>query len=91
MSERILVTGCAGFIGMHLCKSLLDDDYRVYGVDNLNDYYDQNLKQARLDQLFPYNNFTFSKSDITDLETLSRSFKSMPFQLRSLYAWQSSR
>lgn len=76
MSERILVTGCAGFIGMHLCKSLLDDDYRVYGVDNLNDYYDQNLKQARLDQLFPYNNFTFSKSDITDLETLSRSFKS---------------
>ena len=46
--EKILVTGSAGFIGMHLCKRLLDDGYRVYGIDNLNDYYDVSLKEARL-------------------------------------------
>ena len=40
MSERILVTGAAGFIGYHLSKSLLDDSYEVFGIDNLNNYYD---------------------------------------------------
>ena len=58
---RILVTGVAGFIGFHLSKSLLDDGYEVLGIDNLNDYYDPKLKLARLDQLKPYNNFTFQK------------------------------
>ena len=56
MSETILVTGCAGFIGMHLCKNLLEDDYVVMGIDNLNDYYDPNLKKARLQQLNKYKN-----------------------------------
>lgn len=74
MSERILITGAAGFIGMHLCKSLLDDGYEVLGIDNLNDYYDPKLKQDRLNELAPYKNFTFQKIDISDREPLTRAF-----------------
>ena len=73
---KILVTGAAGFIGYHLCKSLLEDDYEILGIDNLNDYYDPNLKLARLDQLKPYKNFTFNKVDIADRDSLTQSFKS---------------
>ena len=43
--KNILVTGCAGFIGMHLCKKLLEKGYKVIGLDNLNDYYDVSLKK----------------------------------------------
>ena len=74
--QKILVTGAAGFIGFHLCKSLLDDDYEILGIDNLNDYYDPNLKLARLDQLKPYGNFTFEKVDIADRDSLTQSFQS---------------
>ena len=74
--DRIIVTGSAGFIGYHLCKSLLKDGFQVHGIDNLNDYYDPTLKQARLDQLTPHENFTFSKLDIADLESLKKAFKS---------------
>ena len=74
MSERILITGAAGFIGMHLCKSLLDDGYEVLGIDNLNDYYDPKLKQDRLNELAPHKNFTFQKIDISDREPLTRAF-----------------
>jgi len=75
-AQRILVTGSAGFIGFHLSKSLLDDGFKILGIDNLNNYYDPTLKQARLDQLTPYENFTFSKLDIADLESLEKAFKS---------------
>jgi len=71
---KILVTGCAGFIGFHLSKSLLDDGFEVLGIDNLNDYYDPNLKLARLEQLNPYKNFTFDKIDISDRELLTKAF-----------------
>jgi UDP-glucuronate 4-epimerase len=71
---KILVTGAAGFIGCHLCKSLLDDGCEVLGIDNINDYYDPKLKLARLDQLAPYNNFTFNKIDISDRESLTKAF-----------------
>ena len=74
MSERIIVTGSAGFIGMHLCRSLLDDGFKVLGIDNLNDYYDPKLKHARLDQLTPYENFTFQKIDISDRGSLTEAF-----------------
>ena len=46
--KNILVTGCAGFIGMHITKKLLENNQRVLGVDNLNNYYDVNLKKKEL-------------------------------------------
>jgi len=73
---KILVTGSSGFIGYHLCKSLLEDEYEVLGIDNLNEYYDPNLKLARLEQLKPYNNFNFEKVDISDRTAITRSFQS---------------
>ena len=48
---KILVTGCGGFIGYHLTKKLLLENHHVLGIDNLNDYYDPNLKKARLEEL----------------------------------------
>lgn len=62
----ILVTGAAGFIGSHVCHRLLDRGEEVIGVDNLNDYYDPALKQARLDHLTPRAGFSFHKLDIAD-------------------------
>ena len=73
--ERILVTGSAGFIGMHLCRSLLEDGYIVYGVDNMNDYYDVSLKEKRLNVLYDYGNFTFNKVDISDTQEVERVFE----------------
>ena len=73
---KIIVTGAAGFIGFHLSKSLLNDDYEDLGIDNINNYYDPNLKLARLEQLKPYKNFTFNKVDISDRESIAKSFQS---------------
>jgi len=61
-----LVTGAAGFIGMYVCKALLDKGEAVVGIDNLNSYYDVSLKNKRLEQLSPYADFTFLKIDISD-------------------------
>ena len=55
--EKILVTGSSGFIGMHLCQSLLQDGVIVYGIDNMNDYYDVSFKISRLKQLSQFDNF----------------------------------
>ena len=63
---KILLTGAAGFIGMHVAKILLNRGDEVVGVDNLNDYYDPRLKHARLQQLQHYPNFTFVQGDIAD-------------------------
>lgn len=66
-TDRVyLITGTAGFIGFYLSKKLLELGCKVIGVDNINDYYDVNLKHARLEQLKPYENFTFIKADISD-------------------------
>ncbi|NDA43998.1 MAG: NAD-dependent epimerase/dehydratase family protein, partial [Gammaproteobacteria bacterium] len=54
---KILVTGAAGFIGFHVSKKLLEDGHEVVGLDNLNDYYDVNLKRARLALLEPLTGF----------------------------------
>ena len=51
MSKYILVTGSAGFIGFHLCMKLLEKNYKVVGIDNINDYYDKKLKEKRLELL----------------------------------------
>jgi len=63
---NILVTGAAGFIGFHLCKKLLNDKYKVFGIDNINNYYDVNLKKNRLKQLLTKKNFKFKKIDISN-------------------------
>ena len=65
-TKTYLVTGAAGFIGFYLCQKLLSLGCRVIGIDNLNEYYDVNLKYARLDLLTPYEGFTFVKGDIAD-------------------------
>ncbi|SDN58937.1 NAD-dependent epimerase [Bacillus sp. OK048] len=67
---NILVTGAAGFIGFHLSKRLLDENYHVIGVDNLNEYYDAHLKKDRLNILEKNVNFEFYKIDLADQESL---------------------
>ena len=61
---KIMVTGSAGFIGFHFAKNILDDGFEVLGIDNMNDYYDPQLKEARLAELKCFDNFTFKKIDI---------------------------
>lgn len=71
---KILVTGCAGFIGMHVAERLLARGDEVVGIDNLNDYYDPALKQARLAQLAHHAGFTFVAGDIADGAALAALF-----------------
>lgn len=63
---KVLVTGAAGFIGMHVAHILLERGDEVIGIDNLNDYYDPKLKLARLEQIKPFPNFKFIQGDIAD-------------------------
>ena len=75
MNDKILVTGSAGFIGFHLSKSLLDDGFQVFGIDNINNYYDTELKDNRLKILTKYNNFSFKKIDLLDADLLDSVFR----------------
>ncbi|MGW5887054.1 SDR family NAD(P)-dependent oxidoreductase [Priestia megaterium] len=75
LNKTYLITGAAGFIGYFLSKKLLEQGCTVVGIDNVNDYYDVNLKHARLKQLEPYENFKFLKVDISDKEALTNVFK----------------
>src|SRR2546430_17532855 len=72
---RVLVTGAAGFIGFHLAKRLLAQQNEVIGLDNVNDYYEVSLKEARLAQLQGQRGFRFYKMDLVDREGLPRLFK----------------
>ncbi|MBN1276374.1 MAG: NAD-dependent epimerase [Deltaproteobacteria bacterium] len=72
--KAILVTGAAGFIGFHLSRKLLEMDIRVIGIDNLNSYYDVNLKIKRLEILRSYGSFLFYKENIQNFEALSKIF-----------------
>ena len=70
-----IITGVAGFIGFHIAKYYLEHGDTIVGVDNLNDYYDPTLKEARLSQLNNYNNFNFHKIDIIDKNEIDTIFK----------------
>ncbi len=72
---KILVTGAAGFIGAALSLRLLERGDEIIGVDNLNDYYDVNLKLARLARLTPFENFTFIQQDVANREEIERLFE----------------
>ncbi|MDO9225786.1 MAG: NAD-dependent epimerase [Pseudomonadota bacterium] len=76
---KVLVTGAAGFIGMHVSEILLKRGDQVVGIDNLNDYYDPNLKLARLERLKPYPNFKFVRGDISDRVTVEDLFAAEKF------------
>lgn len=73
-TSPILVTGAAGFIGMHCAAKLLAQGHQVVGIDNLNDYYDPSLKQARLAQLTPHAGFRFIELDIADRDAIEKLF-----------------
>ncbi len=73
--KRVLVTGCAGFIGLETTLNLLNKNYSVVGVDNLNDYYDVRLKKYRLEELEGKQNFDFKELDIEDIVSLEGVFK----------------
>ena len=73
--DKVLVTGAAGFIGFHLTSKLLQRGYVVTGIDNLNDYYDVNLKNERLTILLKNERFSFRKIDLTDKTSIDAIFK----------------
>lgn len=74
---KILVTGVAGFIGFHLCKRLMAMGHDVTGVDNVNSYYDTNLKESRLKKL---GDFNFYRNDLTDTESMGKIFEKEKFE-----------
>ena len=74
---NILLTGCAGFIGFHLCKKLLKKGHIIIGVDNLNNYYSRKLKQDRLQILKSHKKFKFKKVDISNFKSLEVIFKNI--------------
>lgn len=78
-NNKVLVTGCAGFIGFHVCRRLLDRGSEVIGLDNLNEYYDPALKTARLEQLTPRQSFRFIRMDLKDRAAIAQTFRDNNF------------
>ena len=74
-NEKVLVTGFAGFIGMHLCKSLLQDGFTVYGIDNINAYYEKSLKIDRIKKIKDFSNFSYDIVDLKDLNSIKEIFE----------------
>lgn len=77
---NFLVTGAAGFIGFHVSQRLLAAGHQVVGIDNLNDYYDVNLKHARLDLIKTDSGFTFIEMDLADRDAIASLFDQHTFQ-----------
>jgi UDP-glucuronate 4-epimerase len=77
---KVLVTGAAGFIGMHVCQLLLARGDQVVGLDNLNDYYDPTLKEARLARLASHAGFRFERLDVADREAIAALFAREGFE-----------
>jgi UDP-glucuronate 4-epimerase len=79
--NRVLITGAAGFIGFHLSMRLLKNGCHVTGIDNLNHYYDVKLKEARLEKLTSFENFSFYKMDISDKKSLEEIFNNTKYDV----------
>lgn len=79
--SKILVTGCAGFIGFHLCRRLLALGYDVWGLDNLSDYYDPTLKIARLSQISDHPQFRFVRIDLVERQKVAQLFATERFEV----------
>ena len=79
MKEKVLITGCAGFIGMHLCKKFLENGYHVIGVDNINNYYDINIKISRIKLLKKNKKFFFYKKDLRNKNCLQQIYLKKKF------------
>jgi UDP-glucuronate 4-epimerase len=77
--QKVLVTGAAGFIGFHLTQKLTRLGYHVIGIDNINDYYDVNLKKSRLEILQKLSGFTFYQADLTNKKQIDELFKKYQF------------
>ena len=77
---KILLTGAAGFIGYHVTERLLAAGHQVTGIDNLNDYYEVSLKQARLARLTPHGQFRFQQLDLADRSGMAELFAQGQFQ-----------
>lgn len=75
--HKILITGCAGFVGFHLARRLLVDGAVVVGFDNLNDYYDVSLKEARLALLREHSRFSFVRGELADADSVMRVFENV--------------
>lgn len=76
---KVLVTGAAGFIGSHVSKVLLERGDQVVGLDNLNDYYDVSLKEARLERINGFESFQFVKLDLADRDGIEKLFQEYQF------------
>ncbi|KYC40590.1 hypothetical protein WA1_26085 [Scytonema hofmannii PCC 7110] len=76
---KVLVTGVAGFIGYHLAQRLFQEGMKVLGIDNLNNYYDVNLKTARLERLVPQPGFKFEFLDLSDRIGVTQLFQNHSF------------
>lgn len=79
--KKILITGAAGFIGYHLAKKLLEDGREVVGLDNLNDYYDPQLKRSRLSRLQRFPGFVHSPLDMADRQGMPELFREHGFDV----------
>ena len=80
-TDKILTTGAAGFIGSYLAEKLLKEQFQVIGIDNLNDYYEVQLKYDRLKDLEGREGYTFIKGDLADKETLGKLFQEYSFDI----------
>ncbi len=80
-NKKILITGVAGFVGYHLSNRLISEDFNVVGIDNLNDYYDVELKKSRLSNLNDCSNFKFIRTDLVEREKITELFAQEKFEI----------